>query len=174
MNDIKEKELQTLMEQYYKFIGIQSHKKQNRILNLLSYCKEIRDTAYPMKGSNVTELQIVEFTARKEKDLIYVNGSLSLIDGERSENRCFESYIIEDKESGKTRIYTDITRLCVDDEPKMIRTSEEIYENDEKITTITTYSSNDAAEEKIFAVEIPQPPQEDYLYREKAKQLCAL
>ena len=169
-----EKDMQITMEQYYKYIGIPSAKKQHRILNLLSYCKEIRDTAYPMKGSLVTELQIVEFTARKEKDLIYINGSLSLVDGERSENRCFESYIIEDKEESKTRIYTDITRLCVDDEPKMIRTSEEIYENDEKITTITTYSSGEAVEEKIFSAEIPRPAREDYIYYEKAKQLCAL
>lgn len=171
---MKEKDMQIIMEQYYKYIGITNRKKQNRILNLLSYCKEIRDTAYPMKGSNVTELQIVEFTARKEKDLIYVNGSLSLVDGDRSENRCFESYLIEDVEEGKTRIYTDITRLCVEDEPKMIRTSEEIYESDEKITTLTTYSSSEASEEKIFSSEIQKPQREDYFYHEKAKQLCAL
>lgn len=162
------------MEQHYKFIGIPNHKKQNRILNLLSYCKEIRDTAYPMKNSNVTELELVEFTARKEKDLIYINGSLSLNDGERFENRCFESYIIEDQDSDKTRIYMDITRLCVDDEPKMIRTSEEILETEEKVITITAYSSSEEVEEKIFSTEIPKNVQEDYLYKEKAKQLCAL
>ena len=61
------------VEQYYKYIGIPNRKKQSRIYNLLSCCKEIRDTAYPMKNSTVTELQIVEFTARKEKDLIYIN-----------------------------------------------------------------------------------------------------
>jgi len=171
---MREQDMDILMEQYYKFIGINGKKKQHHILNLLSYCKEIRDTAYPMKNSNVTELQIVEFTARKEKDLIYINGSLSLVDGERSENRCFESYIMEDKEEGSTRIYLDITRLCVDDEPKMIRTSDEILENDERIVTFTTYSSSEVSEEKVFSTEIPAYPEEDTVYREKAKQLCAL
>ena len=71
---------------------------QNKILDTLSYCKEIRDTAYPMKDSLVTELNLVEFTARKEKDLIYINGSLMLEDGCRHEVRTFEAYIIEDKE----------------------------------------------------------------------------
>ena len=159
---MKEKDKRTIMEQYYKFIGIPNHKKQNRILSILNYCKEIRDTAYPMKNSTVTELQIVEFTARKEKDLIYVNGSLSLVDGELSENRCFESYIIEDPEDGKTRVYTDITRLCVEDEPKMIRTSEEIYESDNKITTLTTYSSSESSEEKIFSDEILKTKIDDF------------
>ncbi len=171
---MKEKDIQILMEQYYKYIGITSRKKQNRILNILSCCKEIRDTAYPMKNSTTTELQIVEFTARKEKDLIYINGSLSLVDGERSENRCFESYIIEDKETGSTRVYMDITRLSVEDEPKMIRTSEELLESEEKIVVITAYSSSEASEEKIFSTEIPKTNPEDFVYKEKSKQLCAL
>ena len=170
---MKEKDTKIIMEQYYKFIGIPNHKKQSKILSILNCCKEIRNTAYPMKNSNVTELQIVEFTARKEKDLIYVNGSLSLTDGPLMENRCFESYIIEDFENGKIRVYTDITRICVEDEPKMIRTSEEFYENDEKITTLTTYSSSEASEEKVFSDEILKQP-DDYYYYEKAKQLCAL
>ena len=96
------KDMQLLIEQYYKFIGVPK-RMQNKILNTLSYCKEIRDTAYPMKDSLVTELQLVEFTARKEKDLIYINGSLMLEDGDKHEVRTFEAYIIEDKEEGKTR-----------------------------------------------------------------------
>ena len=171
---MKEKEMQILMEQYYKFIGIPNRKKQSRILNLLSCCKEIRDTAYPMKNSTVTELQIVEFTARKEKDLIYINGSLSLVDVDRSENRCFESYIIEEPNDGKIRVYMDITRLCVDDEPKMIRTSEEIVENETNITTITAYSSSEVSEGKVFSAEIPIIQEENDLFKQKAEQLCAL
>ncbi len=171
---MKEKDMEILMEQYYKFIGINGKKKQHRILNLLSYCKEIRDTAYPMKDSNVTELKIVEFTARKDKDLIYVNGSLSLIDGERSENRCFESYIMEDKEEGRMRIYLDITRICVDDEPKMIRTCDEILETDDRVITFTTYSSSEVSEAKVFSQEIPAYPDDNIIYHEKAEQLCAL
>ena len=80
--------MQLLIEQYYKFIGVPK-RMQNKILNTLSYCKEIRDTAYPMKDSLVTELQLVEFTARKEKDLIYINGSLMLEDGDKHEVRTF-------------------------------------------------------------------------------------
>ena len=76
-----EKDMQILFEQRYRFIGISNKKKQEKIINLLSYCKEVRDTAYPIKGSQVTELQLVEFCACKEKDLIYINASTRLVDG---------------------------------------------------------------------------------------------
>ncbi len=170
---MKQKDMQILVEQYYKFIGISSKKKQSRILNLLSYCKEIRDTAYPMKGSKVTELELVEFIARKEKDLIYINGSLSLCDGV-NENRTFEAYIIEDKEEGHVRIYMDITRLCVNDEPRMIRTSEVIKDSENKIEVITTYASTDSTEEKISYSEISKEDSEDYILKKKYQQISAL
>ena len=170
---MNKKDMQVLVEQYFKFIGI-TKKAQNKILNTLSYCKEVRDTAYPMKGSNVTELQLVEFTARKEKDLYYLNGSLSLVDGERSENRTFEAYIFEDKNEGKTRVYMDITRLCVEDEPKMIRTSEDLIEDEKNIMSVTMYASGDSSEEKVFSAEFPKNPTDDYVYKGKAKQIGAL
>ena len=166
-------DMQILLEQYYKFIGI-TKKAQKKILNILSYCKEIRDTAYPMKDSLVTELQLVEFTARKEKDLYYINGSLSLVDGDRSEIRTFEAYIFEDKEEGKTRVYMDITRLCVEDEPKMIRTSEDIVETENSVLSVTMYASGDASEEKTFYSEFPKNTNDENVLTEKSKQLSAL
>ena len=165
-------DMQTLTEQY-EFIGI-TKKAQKKIISTLSYCKEIRDTAYPMKNSLVTELQLLEFTARKEKDLYYINGSLSLVDGDRSEKRTFEAYIFEDKEEGKTRVYMDITRLCVEDEPKMIRTSEDLVETKNSILAVTMYASGDASEEKSFSSEFPKSSSDEYLSNEKAKQLSAL
>lgn len=169
---MNKKDMQKLAE-YYKFVGI-SKKNQRKILNTLSYCKEIRDTAYPLKGSNVTELQLIEFTAHKEKDLFYINGSLSLVDGERCENRTFEAYIIEEREDGKTRVYMDITRLCVEDEPKMIRTSEDLVEDEKNIMSLTMYASGDTAEEKMFSAEFPKNPSDEFIFIEKAKQLSAL
>ncbi len=161
-----------LLEQNFKFIGITTQKKKNRITNLLSYCKEIRDTAYPMKDSTVTELQIVEFTAHKEKDLVYVNGSLALVDGERKENRCFEAYIME--EQGESTIFLDISRVCVDDEPKMIRTTDKITENDRNVISITSYATLESTERKSFSAEFPKKEENDYFFREKLKQMSAL
>lgn len=157
------KELQLLMEQYYKFIGITNKKKQKEILNVLTYCKEIRDTAYPMKDSNVTELQIVEFTARKEKDMISINGSLSLVDGDKSENRCFEAYIMGNGE--ETKVYVDITRLCVADEPKIIRTSESIVDNGEEVLIVTKYNPTESSSEKVFSSVIPSAKEQEAVYR---------
>lgn len=171
--DNKDMRVQTLVEQYYKFIGIPK-RMQNKILDILSYCKEIRDTAYPMKGSLVTEVQLVEFTARKEKDLIYVNGSLALQDGDRCEYRTFEAYIIEDKEEGKTRVYMDISRLGVSDEPKMIRTSEDLIEDERNVISVTMYASGESSEEKVFSSEFPKNPSTDYVFKQKAKQIGAL
>ena len=170
---MNKKDMQLMVEQYYKFIGVPK-KMQNKILNTLSYCKEIRDTAYPMKDSLVTELQLVEFTARKEKDLIYINGSLILEDGCQREVRTFEAYIIEDKEEGKTRVYMDITRIGVQDEPKMIRTSEDLIEEERNIISITMYASGESSEEKTFSAEFPKNPTNDYVFKEKAKQIGAL
>ena len=56
-----------LLEQYFRFEGIPK-KKQTRIIDILGYCKELRNTSYPLKGSNVRELELVEMSARKEKD----------------------------------------------------------------------------------------------------------
>lgn len=167
------KDKQILIEQYYRFIGISGKKKQNKILNILSYCKEIRDTAYPMKNSKVTELELVEFVARKEKDLIYINGSLSLCD-EQSENRTFEAYIIENKEEGNIRVYMDITRICVDDEPKMIRTSEVISEEEDKVSVETTYALTDSTMTKVSIAELPKDNKEAYILQKKYEQISAL
>jgi len=167
---MSERDMQILFEQNFKFIGISSQKKKLQILNILSYCKEFRDTAYPLPNSNITELNLVEFTARKEKDIIYVNGSLSLEDTGNYENRCFDSYIIN--EDNKIRVYTDIIRLCNEDEPKMIRTSDEIEESDENISTITVYSNS--LDDRVYSSKFPKNISEDYIYREKVKQLSAL
>lgn len=171
---MKKKDMQNLVEQYYKFAGISSHKKQTRILNLLSYCKEIRDTAYPLKNSSVTELEIVEFTAHKEKDLIYINGSLCLRDGDNKEDRCFEAYIIEDKEDGNIRVYMDIVRINAEDEPKMIRTSEAIIESEQNIITITSYTTTDSNEEKTFSSEFPKNQDDYQILEKKVHQLSAI
>jgi hypothetical protein len=167
------KDRQIVFENYYRFNGISSRKKQEAIVKTLSYCKEIRDTAYPMQDSYVTELKIVEFQATKEKDLIYVNGSLSLTDGDRNENRCFEAYIMDGKDDGKTRVFLDITRLCVNDEPKMIRTSEEISEGIDSVVSITAYSAGETGEEKLFTTEFRKPV-ENLTLKEHCLQLSAL
>ena len=166
--------MKNLVEQYYKFVGISSFKKQTRILNLLSYCKEIRDTAYPMKNSTVTELEIVEFIAHKEKDLIYINGTLCLKDREAKEDRCFEAYIIEDKEDGNIRIYMDIVRINVEKKKKKIRTSEAIIEDEKNIITITSYTTTESTEEKTFSSEFPKNQDESYLFEKKVQQLSAI
>ena len=169
-----EKDMQILFEQRYRFIGISNKKKQEKIINLLSYCKELRDTAYPIKGSQVTELQLVEFCACKEKDLIYINGSMSLVDGPASENRCFEAYIIEGKNQENTRIYMDITRLCVNDEPKMIRTTDEISYQEDSIIDVTSYTLTDATTEKKFYAEVPKAQAVENLVHTMSHQISAL
>lgn len=156
---LDDKELTTnarecLLEQYFRFDGVPK-KKQPRIIELLGYCKELRNTAYPMKGSNVREVELVEFSAHKEKDIIFINGSLHLEDGDKSENRVFEAYILEDKD--KTTIYLDVTRLCVEDEPKMIRTSETFVETNNTVLSVTKYAGCGLFEDKVFQEEFPIP-----------------
>ena len=170
---MSEKELQKCYEDNYHFIGISVKKKQKRILQLLSYCKEIRDTAYPMKDSNVTELTLEEFVARKENDFVSVTGKLSLKDNERIENRCFEAYILEDKEKNEIRVYMDTTRICVNDEPKLIRTTEKIIEDDSKVSVITNYASSETSEEKTISTEFNQDYEYNLFYNRNT-QISAL
>lgn len=168
------KKFQQDIDKSYQYIGIASKKKQQRILNILTYCKEIRDTAYPMQNSLVTELELTEFTARKEKDLIYINGSLLLKDGDQQENRYFEAYIIENENEDKTRVYMDITRLNVHDEPKMIRTNEILVEDEHNIMAVTAYALNESAEEKIYSSEFSKDIAEEYAITNNIQQLSAI
>lgn len=135
----------------FQFIGIPK-KKQKQLLDVLKVCKEIRNTAYPLKGSKKTDLIIKTCTAVKEKDMVSLTGSLFLEDGKDQENRVFEAYMMENKE--EIRIFLDITRLCVADEPKLIRTSETILEKENSIFAITKYNCIENAEEKIYMEEI--------------------
>lgn len=146
-----EKELAN--ETSFLFVGIPK-KKQQTILNILKKCKEIRDTAYPLKDSIKRNLTIKSFTAVKEKDMVSITGALLLQEEEKMENRVFEAYVMENKE--EIRVFLDITRLCVEDEPKLIRTSETIIEKEEKTIIITKYNRMETAEEKIFTEEIPK------------------
>ena len=152
--DLTDTSKQILLEQYYKFEKI-PRKKQQRIIDLLGYCKEIRNTAYPLANSDVTTLQIIEFVARKDKDIYYINGSLSLTDGTISENRVMEAYIFDSED--KITIYLDVTRLCVEDEPKMIRTSETFVESENTVLGVTKYAGCGYFEEKIYSEEFPKP-----------------
>lgn len=136
--------------EYYCFDGFPP-KKQKRIIELLSYCKEIRNTAYPMNGSKVTELKIVDFHAHKEKNLVYISGSLSLTDGQLHENRTMEAYIFDAKD--QATVYLDITRVSVSDEPKMIRTSENFVEEENTIIAITKYCGGECFEDKMYTEE---------------------
>lgn len=153
-------------EPIYNFVGIQK-KNQDHIIKVLNYCKEIRDTAYPLKDSFITELEIKTLTAVKEKDMVSITGALTLTDGERVENRCLEAYVMENKE--ELRIYLDITRLCVEDEPKLIRTSETIIDKVTSVVTVTKYNQTDSSEEKIFTTTLKKQEK-----KQKAKQLSAL
>lgn len=156
----------------YTFIGIASKKKRDLITSILSYCKEIRDTAYPMTDSNVTQCQIVEFTARKEKDMYSVNGTLVLVDGERKETRDFEAYIIENE--AEIHVYMDIIRVNANDEPKMIRTSECFIEDNKNIISVTNYCSNDTLEQKNYSAEFPKNLETEECFSVRTKQLSAL
>lgn len=169
--------MQILLEHYFKFINVPENKKK-RLATILSYCKEIRNTAYPLPNSKVTELELVEFTAyrtdnKKDKNLYCFNGSLSLNDGNRTENRVFDAYIFLNDEEGKVRVYMDVTRLNNPLKPKMIRTSEEFIFDKDNVLAITAYSSPLTNEEKTFTEEFPRKDQEDNYLENRIKQLYA-
>lgn len=156
----------------YQFIGITSQKKKQWIINILSHCKEIKDTVYPLKDSLVTELKIDSFNAYKDKDVICVDGKLSLHDNEKIEERSFIAYITESPK--ETHVYLDITRLNVTDEPKMIRTSETFTEEEDYLKSITNYSQTDCLEEKTFINNFPKEINFDQFLEQMSQQLSAL
>lgn len=138
------------LKQYYRLIGIPD-RKRSRIIEILGYCKELRDTAYPLKNSTVTELKIIEFTANKDKDIYTINGTLQLKDGDLEETRSFEANIIESP--GEVKVYLDITRLCKNEKPTLIRTSDSIFETNDSIITVTRYY-NSNKQEVIYTDEL--------------------
>lgn len=143
---------EVLEEEFYRFQGPFKRKDKENLFRILSCCREIRNTKYPIHNSKNTELKIVEFQAHKESSMIHVNGSLSLDNDDKTdcENRTFDAYIIKEKDAS-TKVYLDITRLCVPEEPKMIRTNEQLIPTENGYLDIGIYVSND----ETFEQEIP-------------------
>ena len=137
----------------FVFDGIRLKKRQQKIVTLLMSCKEIRDTAYPLENSNVTELTITELYASKQKGYTYISGSLSLEDGMAQEKRSFVAYLTE--KNNEHHILLDITRN-IDNENKMIRTTDIITEEKDNIVSQTSYCSIGFLQEKVFSEEFPK------------------
>ena len=135
-----------MSEKLYVFDGIRLKKKQQKLVTLLSSCKEIRDTSYPLDNSTVRELTIESLHASKQKGYTYITGTLLLSDGEE-EYRNFVAYMTE--KDNEYHILMDITRVN-DKEPKMIRTTDIIVEEEDKIISHTSYCNIGLLEEKIF------------------------
>lgn len=135
------------------FEGIKLKKRQQKIVTLLSSCKEVRDTAYPLDNSNVTELVIKELYASKQKGYTYLSGILQLEDGEKEESRNFVAYLTE--KNNEYHILLDITRN-INGENRMIRTTDIIQEEEENIISHTSYCSIGFLQEKVFSEEFPK------------------
>ena len=151
------------------FDGIKLKKRQQKLVTLLSSCKEIRDTSYPLHNSEVTELTISELYASKQKGYTYLSGLLSLEDGTEKEERSFVAYLTE--KNSEYHILLDITRN-IDGEEKMIRTTDIISEEENTVVSHTSYCSIGFLQEKVFSEEFPK----DYLDNTpvKTEQLSAL
>ena len=134
------------------FEGIRSKKAQDRIVKLLKCCKEIRDTAYPLDNSNITNLSIIDLKAQKQKDYIYITGTLLLKDKRQEEKRTFEAYITS--KTKEEHVLLDITRIGLKQTPNMIRTTDVIIENGTSITSTTTYCGIGYLQEKIYSEQL--------------------
>ncbi len=158
-----------MVENNYVFVGIRLKKKQQQIVSLLKSCKEIRDTAYPLENSTVTELVITQLNASKQKDYIYITGTLLLEDGSMSEERTFVAYLTE--KNKEFHILLDINRN-IDAPKKMIRTTDIIKEEENNIVYHTTYCSFCYSEDKVFLQAFPK----QYIEKQtvKTEQLSAL
>ena len=141
-----------LINDNFIFEGIRSKKAQERIVKLLNCCKEIRDTAYPLENSTITNLSIVDLKAQKQKDYIYITGTLLLKDKRKEEKRTFEAYITS--KTKEEHVLLDITRIGLKETPNMIRTTDVIEENDKDITSTTTYCGIGYLQEKIYSEQL--------------------
>lgn len=138
-------------ESAFIFDGIKTKKAQKKIVNLLKCCKELRDTAYPLKNSLVTEVKLLDLHAQKQKDYTYVTGTLLLEDLPAMEKRTFEAYITN--KDNEYHILLDITRVDAKDLPNMIRTTDIIREEKENIISVTSYCGIGYLREKVFSQE---------------------
>ena len=142
----------TNLNDNFIFEGLRTKKAQEKVLRLLKCCKEIRDTAYPLKDSTKTELSLTELKAQKQKDYIYVTGSLLLQDKNKEEHRTFEAYITS--KASEDHVLLDITRIDLKSTPNMIRTTDIIVENESNITSVTTYCGIGYLQEKKYSEEL--------------------
>ena len=144
--------MDNLMSENFIFEGIKSKKTQEKIVKLLKCCKEIRNTAYPLKDSTITELSIIDLKAQKQKDYIYITGTLLLKEKRKEEKRTFEAYITS--KTKEEHVLLDITRIGLKETPNMIRTTDIIIENDSDIISTTTYCGIGYLQEKIYSEEL--------------------
>lgn len=142
----------TIINDNFIFDGIKTKKAKEKIIKLLNSCKEIRDTAYPLNNSNVTSLQIIDLKASKQKDYTYVTGTLLLTDGDINEKRTFEAYITSKEK--EEHVLLDITRVEYQNSPNMIRTTDVITEDENNITSVTSYCGIGYLQEKVFSSEL--------------------
>lgn len=98
-----------LKEKRFPFEGI-TKEERDFCLNIIRNCKDISDSNHPVAGTSKCE--IIELSFKKNNNQIDINGTLSIGNDKKRENRCISGYI--SIQSSSILVDMHITRLCVE------------------------------------------------------------
>ena len=100
---------------------------KEKILDILNYAKEIRNSKYLVDGKS--KFEITSLIARKNQDIYVIEGIIKCCDTERT----FEAYIIGNQ---NIKLYLDVR----EDNNMLSKTSEIFNISDDKIVVTTEYA----------------------------------
>ena len=132
------------MSSEYVFYGVNSTMKK-RIVEILNYAKEIRNSRFAVSGNN--KFDIISLEVRKNQDIFMIDGVIKCLGVERT----IEAYVINDK---NYKLYLDVK----EDDKLLSRTNETFIIDDEKVIVTT----EDVLTDEVYHDEIYFDEEKDY------------
>ena len=132
------------MSSEYVFYGVNSTMKK-RIVEILNYAKEIRNSRFAISGNN--KFDIISLEVRKNQDIFMIDGVIKCLGVERT----IEAYVINDK---NYKLYLDVK----EDDKLLSRTNETFIVDDEKVIVTT----EDVLTDEVYHEEIFFDEEKDY------------
>ena len=132
------------MSSNYVFYGVNKAMKE-KILDILSYSKEIRNSKYLVNGNG--KFDITSLDVRKNQDIYVILGTIKCDDVERS----IEAYMIGEE---RVKLYLDVRK----DNNLISKTSESFVICDDKVIVTTEYALTD----EVFRDELVFDDSEDF------------
>lgn len=125
-----------LDEKKFPYLNM-SLEERNYYLNMIKCCKDIYNSNHKIGNSSTCD--IIEMHLKKENDIVYFNGSLSIGDDKDTEYRCISGEIWSEK-TNTVVVEMSVIRLKVKQGPEKYRVVDEFVLEDDKLFRKSYYN----------------------------------